>query len=234
MNQPWPVSAAEARKVQELLRADVIVAPLPAMPEFVAGVDVGFEKQGDGSVLTRGVITVHRWPSLELVEYTIARVPTTFPYIPGFLSFRECPAVLKAWEQLTTKPGLLFCDGQGMAHPRRFGVACHLGVLLDVPAIGVAKSRLIGRHDDVAAMKGSTTPLLDGDEVIGTVLRSRNNVKPLYISVGHRVTLDQAVELVDGACRGYRLPEPTRWADGIASRRSGILKKLPEWNLENS
>ena len=144
-------------------------------------------------------------------------LPTTFPYIPGFLSFREIPALLKALEQLKITPDLIFCDGQGIAHPRRLGIACHLGVLIDVPAIGVAKSLLVGKYGEVPQEKGSCTPLQDQGETIGVVLRSRVNVKPIYISIGHRISLPTAVKYVRDCLGKYRLPEPTRIADKLAS-----------------
>ncbi|HDP89295.1 MAG TPA: deoxyribonuclease V, partial [Thioalkalivibrio sp.] len=159
------------------------------------------------------------YPGLEPVVERIARVPTTFPYVPGLLSFREIPAVLAALAQLPALPDLILCDGQGIAHPRRLGIACHLGVLLDVPTIGVAKSRLIGTHAEVPADKGDWVPLLDGKEIIGAVLRTRENVKPLYVSPGHRVSLPTAIDYVMGCVTRYRLPETTRRADRLASGR---------------
>src|SRR5690606_11353142 len=157
------------------------------------------------------------WPDLQVMERQLARVPTTFPYVPGLLSFREMPAILAAWEQLQHKPDLLLCDGQGTAHPRRFGIACHLGVWLDLPTIGVAKKRLVGRHEDVGNDKGSAVPLLDKNERIGTVVRSRTGVNPLYVSAGHRISQDTAVEWVMACLTRYRLPEPTRQAHRLAS-----------------
>ena len=147
----------------------------------------------------------------------LARIPTQMPYIPGLLSFREIPAVLAAWEQLTVLPDLLLCDGQGLAHPRRFGLACHLGLLLDLPTIGVAKSRLIGSHVPPAPDKGSWQPLEDKGEVIGAVLRTRANVTPVYVSSGHRVSLRTAVAWTLRCVTRYRLPETTRAAHRLAS-----------------
>jgi len=154
---------------------------------------------------------------LVLREQAVARRPTAFPYIPGLLSFREVPAVLEALQLLRRLPDMLLCDGQGMAHPRRFGIACHLGVLTDLPAIGVAKSRLLGTCAAVADGKGSRQPLYDKGEVIGTVLRTRRGVQPLYISVGHRVGLESAVDIVLRCTTRYRLPETTRAAHKLAS-----------------
>jgi deoxyribonuclease V len=144
-------------------------------------------------------------------------VPTTFPYIPGLLSFREIPAVLTAMKLLLIRPDLLLCDGQGIAHPRRLGIAAHLGMLLDIPSIGVAKSRLIGTHDELPKEKGASVPLMDKSEQIGIVLRTRTHVKPLYISPGHCVSIETARELVMKCVTRYRLPETTRLAHTLAS-----------------
>lgn len=180
----------------------------------IAGVDVGFEQN---NTITRAAVVVLEYPSLTLQEYAIAREPTRFPYIPGLLSFREVPAVLAALEQLSTLPDMLLCDGQGIAHPRRLGIASHLGVLLDLPTIGVAKSRLVGSHAEPDEEKGAWQPLIDHGETIGCVLRSRSRVKPLYISPGHRVSLDSARHWVMACLTRYRLPETTRWAHRLAS-----------------
>ena len=181
---------------------------------IVAGVDVGFEKAG---AVTRAAVALLHFPSLEPACNAIARTATTFPYIPGLLSFREIPAVLKAMEQLEAKPDLLLCDGQGIAHPRRCGIASHLGVLLDIPSIGVAKTRLTGIHGTLPEPKGSRIPLMDGDEQIGSVLRTRTGVKPLYVSPGHRISIATADELVLRCTTRYRLPETTRQAHKLAS-----------------
>lgn len=175
---------------------------------------MGFEQQGK---ITRAAIALLHFPSLELAEHSIARLPTQFPYVPGLLSFREVPAVLDALQRLKLTPDLLLCDGQGIAHPRRLGIACHLGVLTDLPAIGVAKSRLIGTHDDLPTEKGSWVSLIDKGETIGAVLRSRTGVSPLYISPGHRIDLVTSIEYVLACTPKYRLPETTRWAHKLAS-----------------
>src|SRR3990172_126109 len=154
----WPKTVAEAKAVQEALRGNVIAKNRVGKVRTVAGIDVGFEKDG---AVTRAAVVVLEFPSLELREQALARKPTQFPYVPGYLSFREIPAVLAAMERLKTEPDLLLCDGQGIAHPRRFGLACHLGVLTDIPSIGVAKSRLIGEHGNLAQAKGSWVPLTD-------------------------------------------------------------------------
>lgn len=178
--------------------------------------------------MTRAVVACLTFPELLLEEYQLARLPTQFPYVPGLLSFREIPAALEALKGIQIMPDVLICDGQGLAHPRRFGVACHLGVLTGLPTIGVAKTRLIGAHDPVPDERGAWVPLMDGDETIGAVLRTRQGVKPVYVSIGHRVDLPFAIRLVMDCTTRYRLPETTRWADGIASRRPGWMRQLEE------
>jgi len=210
----WPENVAEARAIQEQLRSRVITENRLGAVNTVAGVDVGFEEKGN---VTRAAVAALHFPQLDLVEQTIARQPTRFPYIPGYLSFREIPALLAALAKITTTPDLILCDGQGLAHPRRFGIACHLGVLTGLATIGVAKSRLIGTHDEPGAKKGSWTPLMDKGEVIGAVLRTRDKVSPLYVSVGHRIDLQTAIDYVLHCTTRYRLPETTRWAHRLAS-----------------
>ncbi|MEN8129248.1 MAG: deoxyribonuclease V [Pseudomonadota bacterium] len=213
---PWAVSPARAREIQKHLRHRVINEDRLGEVNTVAGVDVGFEDQGS---VTRAAVVVLSYPELQLLDRVIACTPTQFPYVPGLLSFREIPAVLKAFEDLETVPDLVLCDGQGIAHPRRFGIACHIGLLTNLPTIGVAKSRLVGTHAELPQERGSHVPLLDKDEQIGVVLRTRKGVRPLFISVGHRITLATATRYVMGCTPRYRLPETTRWADRIASRR---------------
>jgi|SRR5476649_1099915 len=190
-------------------------------PTLVAGVDVGFEQGGD---VTRAAVAVLRYPSLELVEYQIARVPTVMPYIPGFLSFRELPALLQAWQQLTSRPDLVLVDGQGIAHPRRLGVASHFGLMIDVPTIGVAKSRLCGQFLPLGEELYSQQALYEGDEQIGWVWRSKLRCNPLFISPGNRISMESALYWVEHCMRQYRLPEPTRWADAVASNRPAFQR----------
>lgn len=225
LSHEWQVSPAEARAIQQRLRASVITRREVGEVHRVAGVDVGFEDRGR---VTRAVIATLAFPGLEFQDYALARVPTRFPYVPGLLSFREIPAILEAMEKLRVMPDVLICDGQGLAHPRRFGVASHLGLLTGLPSIGVAKTRLIGVHDPVPDERGAWVPLRDGDETIGAVLRTRQGVKPVYVSIGHRVDLGFAVELVMACTPRYRLPETTRWADGIASQRPSWMRRLAE------
>jgi deoxyribonuclease V len=209
----WNVSPSEARAIQEDLRGRVITQDDFGDIRQVAGTDVAFEEQGR---VTRGAVALLEYPGLELIDHAIARRPTTFPYIPGLLSFREIPVLLDAIEALGRRPDLVICDGQGIAHPRRFGLACHLGVLTDLPAIGVAKSRLTGKHEVVPDRKGAWVPLRDGDDVIGAVLRTRRGVRPVYVSPGHKVSLESAIRLTLDCITRFRLPETTRWADRLA------------------
>ncbi|OOG23533.1 endonuclease V [Thioalkalivibrio denitrificans] len=215
---PWDLSPAEARALQMRLAPRVVREDRLGEIRRVAGVDVGFE---EGGRITRAVVSVLSWPELAPLEDVVARSPTRFPYVPGLLSFRELPAVLEALEGLSALPDLLFCDGQGIAHPRRFGIAAHLGVLTDLPAIGVGKTRLIGTHEAVPEERGAWRALYDKEEVIGAVLRTRTRVKPVYVSVGHCLSLETAVELVLKAAPRYRLPEPIRRADRLASQSTG-------------
>ena len=213
-SHPWTLAPAEAVALQRELRAHLILSDPLGPVQRVAGVDVGFEA---GGAVTRAAVAVLRYPELDLRETAIARRPTTFPYIPGLLSFRELPAVLDALAQLREPPDLLLCDGQGIAHPRRFGIASHLGLLVDIPSIGVAKTRLCGTHEEPPNQRGAWTPLWGRGEIIGAVLRTRPDVKPLYISPGHRISLETALTYVMNCCTRYRLPETTRHAHRLAS-----------------
>jgi deoxyribonuclease V len=218
----WPTTFEEARALQEQLRSQIILADDLGDVRAVAGVDAGYEPDpsagaGVDQVLARAAIVVLEYPSLQPLDYTIARSPTTFPYVPGFLSFRETPAVIAALAQLRVRPDLLICDGQGLAHPRRFGIACHIGLLADIPSIGCAKSLLVGRHEPVPDERGAYVPLIHRREQIGVALRTRPGTKPVFISAGHRVSLPTAIEYVMSCTTKYRLPETTRAADGLAS-----------------
>ncbi|MEM6519052.1 MAG: deoxyribonuclease V [Cyanobacteria bacterium P01_C01_bin.70] len=217
----WPQTPAQAIALQHKLRSQVRPQDeLRSSIRLIAGVDAGFEENGQ---VTRAAVVVLEFPTLQLVDYALEKRPTTFPYVPGLLSFREIPTILAALSILKLTPDLILCDGQGLAHPRRFGIACHLGIILDCPTIGVAKSRLIGTHEDVPLDKGAWVPLVDQQETIGAVLRSRTNTNPLYISVGHRISLPTALDYVLQCTPKYRLPETTRLADRLASDRG----KLP-------
>ncbi|MBN2702031.1 MAG: deoxyribonuclease V [Methylohalobius sp. ZOD2] len=211
----WDVSPEEAIAIQQELRRYLrLEDDLPDPIHAVAGVDVGFKENGR---VTRAAVAVLDSPSLKIQAQFSAEVPTSFPYVPGLLSFRELPAVLAALEKLPALPDLILCDGQGIAHPRRLGIASHLGILLDHPTIGVGKSRLTGKHGPVPDERGAWVPLTDGGEVIGAVLRTRQGVKPIYVSPGHRLSLESAVRWVMACTTRYKLPETTRSADRLAS-----------------
>lgn len=180
----------------------------------VAGLDVGFENDGRTA---RAAVVVLEYPSLTSVAHAIARRPVEFPYVPGLLSFRETPALLDALAKLDRKPDLLLCDAHGFAHPRRFGLACHIGVLTDIPSIGVAKTLLVGTHAAVPAARGAHRPIRHRGEIIGAALRTRAGVAPVYVSIGHRVSLESAIEFVLACAPRYRLPETTRAAHRLAS-----------------
>ena len=218
----WDVTPAEARALQMELRGQVELRDRVGRIRRVAGADVAFDSGARGARLPDGqaqaiaAVVLFSYPGWEELECSIAQRPLAFPYVPGLLSFREIPAILGALEGLKQTPDLIFCDGQGYAHPRRFGLASHLGVLLDVPTIGCAKSRLIGEPaapGGPGARPGAWTPLMDGGERIGAVVRTRAGSQPLYISCGHRVSLERAVALTLEACDGPRVPLPTRRAD---------------------
>ena len=212
----WDLTPREAIALQTELRDRVERKDRIGEVRRIAGVDVGFEQDGR---VTRAAVAVLEYPGLALVEQVVVRVATTFPYVPGLLSFREAPAVLAAFERVRIAPDLILYDGQGIAHPRRFGIASHVGLLLDCPSIGVAKSRLVGAHRMPATRRGAWTPLRDAGELIGAVLRTRAGVKPLYVSIGHRVSLETAVRWTLACVTRYRLPETTRWAHRLASAR---------------
>ncbi|EAW38967.1 deoxyribonuclease V [Lyngbya sp. PCC 8106] len=213
--QTWPETVEEAIPIQNQLKSLVVTTDQFESIQYVAGVDVGFL---DNYTISQAAVAVLSFPDLQLQEQAISQRQTTFPYIPGFLSFREVPVILDALEKLTIIPDIIICDGQGIAHPQRFGLACHLGVLINLPTIGVAKSIFIGTHQELATEKGSWEPLIDRGEVIGAVVRSRTNVKPLYVSPGHRISLETAIDFVLQCTPKYRLPETTRWADYLASK----------------
>lgn len=226
LRHSWDLSPSAAVELQKCLRARLIDADPPLLTagtlRRVAGVDVGFPARDRGRT-ARAAVAVLSFPALEVMETAVVQRPTRFPYVPGLLSFREVPVILDALAQLSCLPELVLCDGQGRAHPRGFGLACHLGLTLDLPTIGVAKTRLFGHHGAVPERRGEWTPLRAGkaasDAVIGAVLRSRAGTKPLYVSAGHRISLTTAVGTVMACVGRYRLPETTRVADRLASGR---------------
>ncbi|HLH25685.1 MAG TPA: deoxyribonuclease V [Chloroflexota bacterium] len=216
---PWDLTPGEARAVQRRLAAQVVAEDRLGAIARVAGGDVGFPRRGDQEV-ARAAAVLLGYPDLAPLGESLIEEPVRYPYIPGLLSFRETPAVVAALQGLPAPPDLLMVDGHGRAHPRRFGIACHLGLVLDLPTLGCAKSPLVGHYDEPADEVGAWTPLVDRGEVIGAVLRTRPGVKPVFVSVGHRVSLETAIQLVLACGRGVRLPEPTRRADALASGRT--------------
>jgi deoxyribonuclease V len=224
MELPWvaPANLDEARALQAELAARVIAHDDFDAIGTVAGVDVGFEGE-----VARAAVVVLSFPELRYREHAVARRPAGMPYVPGFLSFREAPAVLAALAELHQPPDMLLLDGQGIAHPRRLGIAAHIGLLSNLPSIGVAKSRLYGHHGELPPERGAHVPLRDGDEVIGAVLRTRLNTNPVFVSVGHRISLSSAVALVMACTTKYRLPETTRAAHNLASHGKLPLDAAP-------
>ncbi|HEY0979232.1 MAG TPA: deoxyribonuclease V [Candidatus Paceibacterota bacterium] len=210
----WNLLPRDAIALQKELRTQVRLEPLARAPRLVGGCDVSmnrFAKEGFA-----GFVTL-TYPELAVVDHAVAKAAIPFPYIPGLLSFREIPMLLAAWEQLREKPEVLLVDGIGIAHPRRLGIASHLGLVLDLPTIGVAKSVLVGSFEEPGNEPGDTTPLVDpkNGDVLGMALRTKRGVKPVFVSPGHRITLDESVALVRSCVVRHRLPEPTRHAHRI-------------------
>lgn len=223
----WDVSPAEARAIQAELAGRVSLADDPALagPRLVAGVDDAYVRDGNETIAHAAVVLL-ALPALEPVEIARAEAAVAFPYVPGLLSFREAPAMLAAIARLGNRPDALLVDGQGYAHPRRFGLACHLGVLLDLPTVGCAKSRLVGAFDEPERVFGARTPLLDRGEVVGGAVRTRPRHAPLFVSPGHRVSVDGAVALALACCKGGAfLPEPTRLAHEAVSTATRAARR---------
>jgi deoxyribonuclease V len=234
----WNLSFAEARQLQERLAGRVEFVPLRHEPGLIAGLDCAFSKDGKRIFAAAVVLKVCGpaalgWETItpegggatlpltfewEHVETVTAEQETRFPYIPGLLSFREAPVCLKAVEKLTSQPDLFMIDGQGVAHPRRLGLASHLGLFFDTPTIGCAKSRLVGTYEEPGPEKGAYSLLYDGQEVIGAVVRTRSRVKPIFVSIGHKCTLEDAIHVTLACTTRYRIPEPTRLAHQAVSR----------------
>ena len=210
----WDVSTDEAVKLQRLLAPDVChISSLPRDVRYVAGLDIS--APGRSGTATGAAVVLH-YPSLEVEEVRVFQHRPSLPYVPGLLSFREVPVLVGALEALSITPDLVFVDGQGYAHPRRFGLACHLGLMLDLPTIGCAKSILVGRHAPLRQEAGSWVELVDEGEVVGAAVRTRTGVSPVYVSVGHRIDLEHAIEWTCVCCRGVRLPAPARLAHQAA------------------
>jgi deoxyribonuclease V len=220
----WNLSPKEGRALQGKLASRVQHRPLPRSVNLVAGADVAFSREHERFFATVVVLT---FPALEIVEEVSAWVRPTFPYVPGLLSFREGPVLEKAFEKLTKTPDVVIFDGQGIAHPRRLGLAAHMGLWLGIPTVGCAKSRLVGEHRQPGKRKGQSTRLLDSGEKIGEVLRTRDGVKPVYVSPGHLADFETSTRLVLRCCTKYRLPEPTRLADiEVARYKREILQDV--------
>lgn len=205
----WGLSITQARDLQLRLAERVSLEPRNFTSGFIAGVDISTRKTGE---LATGAAVVLSYPELRVVETEVVQERLDFPYIPGYLSFREAPIILSALERLTITPDLILVDGQGIAHPRRLGLASHLGLFLDTPTIGCAKSRLCGSHDVPGDEPGEYAEIRDNGQIIGAALRTKHGVKPVYVSVGHQIDLRSAIDQVMNCCRGYRLPEPIRLA----------------------
>ncbi len=205
----WQLNIAQAMDIQKRLAAQVSRSGEVATPRLIAGVDIAVGKAGEEA---RAAVVVLNYPELRLVETKVAQGELDFPYIPGLLSFREAPLTLAACQGLTLTPDLILVDGQGIAHPRRMGLASHLGLFLNTPTIGCAKSRLCGRHEEPGAEPGSYTEVVDRGETIGAALRTKLGTKPIYVSIGHKIDLETAIHWVLECCQDYRLPQPTRLA----------------------
>ena len=205
----WQASITQALDIQQRLASQVSRSSEVTIPRFIAGVDISAEK---AQRLATAAVVVLNYPELRLVETKVAEGRLDFPYVPGLLSFRESPLTLAACERLTVTPDLILVDGQGIAHPRRMGLASHLGLFLNLPTIGCAKSRLCGHHEEPDEKLGSYAEVVDRGEVIGAALRTKCGMKPIYVSIGHKVDLQTAIYWVLECCRGYRIPEPTRLA----------------------
>lgn len=214
----WNVTYEEARKIQEDLREKLVLHDegIPGDIRLVAGADISYAK---GEDLFYAAVVLLKFPELEIVEQSSLSERVTFPYIPGLLSFREGPVLLKAFEQLKMVPDVAVFDGQGIAHPRGFGLASHMGLFLSIPTIGCAKTRLVGApRNETGNRPGDYTHLILNDDVVGAVLRTKRNVKPVFVSQGHRIGMERSIEIILASCRGYRLPEPTRKAHLAVNR----------------
>lgn len=214
----WSVTTREAIELQRALAGRVVREDRLGPVRLIAGVDVAYDRRGRSGT-ARAAVVVFAYPDLTVVEEAAVEVAVDFPYVPGLLTFREAPAAIAALERLSHRPDVLLCDGQGLAHPRRLGFAAHLGLFLDVPSVGVAKSVLVGTYAEPGPAKGDWSPLMDKDEIIGAALRTRAGASPVFISIGHRVSLPTAISLVLGCTTSFRLPQTTRLADRLSKHR---------------
>ncbi len=221
INHSWALSEEQALALQQKLATKVIKNDLLNEIRLVAGTDVAYQKDSNGLVASVVILNAN---TLEVIETTIAEDVEHFPYIPGLFSFRELPPLIKAFAKLNHTPDIVVCDGQGLAHHRRFGLACHLGVIFDVPTIGCGKTKLLGEHKTPDTIRGAIAPLIDDNEIIGNVLRTQTGINPIYVSVGHRISLATACEWVLKLSPKYRLPETTRQADQVV--RTALKVKL--------
>lgn len=217
----WQVSPAQAKEIQKDLAGRIIKKGLIEKVEYIAGMDISVGRDRQQAT---AAIVVLKYPELEKVAISIERGDLSLPYIPGLLSFREAPLLLEAALKLSIEPDLIMVDGQGIAHPRRIGLASHIGLLVDRPTIGCAKTLLCGNYHQPGGEPGSYSKIIDSGEVIGAALRTRERVKPVFVSIGHMIGLSEAVEWTLNTCRGYRLPEPVRLAHieaGAISKKAG-------------
>jgi deoxyribonuclease V len=215
----WPSNVKDAREVQNTLRKKVKIIPLEKLPRYIASIDASFV---DNMIVA--VACLFKYPELEHVEDAVSIKKIEFPYVPGYLTFREGPAVIKAVSRLKIKPELLLFDGQGIAHPAGMGIASHIGALLDIPSIGCAKSLLVGRYKEPGKKKGEFSKLIYNGETVGAVLRTKDNVKPMFVSPGHRTDVETSINLVLNCTGRYRIPEPLRYADITANKIRKMLK----------
>jgi deoxyribonuclease V len=206
---PWNVNSREAIRIQERLRAHISLINSARNVSSVAGADVSYSKRDEGGI---AAVVVLSYPGLDLLDKVFARGKVSFPYIPGLLSFREAPLLIEVFQKLQHIPDVALFDGQGIAHPRSFGLACHMGLLLDLPSIGCAKEKLVGDFGEVGLQRGSIIPLRREVKTIGAVVRTKRGVKPVFVSPGHHIDLETSIQLVLGTCCGFRLPEPLRRA----------------------
>jgi len=219
----WSITPKQAVAIQRQLSSAVIREGSPSNARLAAGLDAAFTPDMKGCI--GGVVLWDIFDKKVVEQHTVIR-EVHFPYIPGLLSFREAPALVDALRKLHNRPDLIICDGQGIAHPRRLGIASHIGLIIDLPAIGCAKSRLIGEYREPGPQKGDRSPLRDRDELVGSVLRTRDKVKPVFISVGHKIDLDTAVRIILDCAVSFRLPEPTRLADKLVAERKKHFANL--------
>jgi deoxyribonuclease V len=207
----FPKDIKEASLIQDLLKKDLVIKPMKIKPTLVAGVDASYRK---GEIV--GVYSLFKYPEMEIIEYSVSKVDVSFPYVPGYLSFREGPAILSAMNKSRHKADVIIFDGQGIAHPKGLGIASHIGVVLNLPTIGCAKSCLVGEYKGLGLERGAYVPLIYKKKMVGAVVRTRSGIKPLFISPGHLIDIESSIEIILNCCKRYRLPEPIRHADRVS------------------